>query len=43
MGEPGALEDDGGKAKSVEDVGKDGLEDVSAISLMQKLRDSNTK
>jgi hypothetical protein len=34
MGEPGAfeLEDDGGRAKSVDDVGNDGLVNVSGIS-----------
>lgn len=33
MGEPGAFElDDGGRAKSVDDVGNDGLVGVSAIS-----------
>jgi hypothetical protein len=31
-----ALDDDGGRAKSVEDVGRDGLADDSAMSLIRK-------
>lgn len=45
MGEPGAfeLEDDGGRAKSVDDVGRDGLIDASGIPPTERRENSETK